>query len=147
MLFGRRNFAFLLMTVAITIYPILSTTVDIQRNRWSEISQPGVEETISEYLLDNQQENQLVAAVVPASTQIKFYYSQKANYKTRFYDTARQQPFDNLLVVVDKKDDHTIESVLDRNKLLGQVDWLNAEPVYEYKRITIYKVNRIMEVP
>jgi uncharacterized membrane protein len=147
LLFGRRNFAFILVTAAITIYLILSTAVDIQRNRWVEISQPGVEETVSEYLLDNQPADQLVAAVVPASTQIKFYYSQKANYKDRFYDTARQQSFNQLLVVVDTKDGHSIESVLERNKLLGQVDWLNAEPVYEYKRITIYKVNRIMEVP
>lgn len=147
MLFGRRNMAYLLVVTVISIYPILSTAVDVQKNRWVEISQPGIEQTVANYLFQEEKEGQLVAAVVPLSTQIKFYYRQMGDYKAWFYDTARQQPFSQLLVVVDDKADQTIETVLERNKVLALVDWQNAKQVYEYKRIKIYQVDRLAEVP
>ncbi len=146
-LFGKGNLAYVFFIAALAIYPILSTGVSLQRGGYIEVSQPGVEETVSDALLTQLKDGQLVAAMVPTSTQIKYYFSQKADYKNWFYDTYLQQPFDQLLVVVATNTDQTMQSVLERNKLLDQVDWHNGKIVYSYKKVDVYLVDRLQEVP
>ncbi len=146
-LFGKGNLAYVFFIAALAVYPILSIGVNLQRGGYTEVTQPGVEETVSAALLTELQDGQMVVAVVPTSTQIKYYFSQKAEYKNWFYDTYRQQPFDQLLVVVATNSDQTLQSVLERNKLLDQVGWQTGEIVYSYKKVDVYRVDRLQEVP
>lgn len=146
-LFGKGNLAYVFFIAALAVYPILSIGVNLQRGGYMEVTQPGVEETVSGELLTQLKDGQLIAAVVPTSTQIKYYFSQKADYKNWFYDTYRQQPFNQLLVVIANNSDQTLQSVLERNKLLDLVDWQNGEIIYSYKQVDVYRVNRLQEVP
>jgi hypothetical protein len=146
-LFGKGNLAYIFVIAALAGYPILSMGVTFQKGMYAEVTQPGLEETVSDYLLKELRDGQLVAAVVPTGTQVKYYFSQKADYKSWFYDTSRQQPFDQLLVVLATNADQSLESVLERNNLLDQVDWREGEIVYSYKKVDIYRVDRIQEAP
>ncbi len=146
-LFGRGNLAYVFVIAALAGYPILSMGVTFQKGIYAEVTQPGLEETVSDYLLKDLRDGQQVAAVVPTGTQVKYYFSQKADYKRWFYDTSRQQPFDQLLVVVATNADQSLESVLERNGLLDQVNWREGEIVFSYKKVDIYRVDRIQEAP
>jgi hypothetical protein len=130
------------LMIAICLLPIANQTIWIIWENPAIINAPGVEEIAANYLHQELSTGEMVIAVPPTSTQIKFYFSKLDNYERWFYNTYLKQDFSSLIVVVATNSDESLESVVEKNHLSGIVDIYSAEQIFSYKHMIVYSVNK-----
>ncbi len=138
----RRMLIQTVFTAAFSLVVLTDRTADILKEDYLSASQPGVEESVAWILADIRQEGELIAALVPSSTQIKYYYNQKGDFLADFYYNENPAPFSQILAVVNTKYDETLDDVVQRHKLTGQLDLETAIRVGGYKQVEIYRLSK-----
>lgn len=140
LLVGKGNLAYLLILTTLAAYPLLEIGVTIQGAKFKDVTATGVEEETARYLSQNLKEGEQVLGVLPFNTQVKFYFSLMGDYERWFYNTAKPAPFTDAIVIVAKKYDQTLETVLERNRVQDNVDPTKAELIHSYKQVEVYRV-------
>ena len=125
------------------IIPFADRVVRIAQEGPANINAAGVEQNVAEFLVQEVSPGDMIVAVTPMSTQIKFYFWQAADYERWFYNTNIQQTFSNLIVLVGTKYGDSLESVLEKNHLSDQIDRSTFELVYTYKHVEVYRVEAL----
>ncbi len=139
----RIKAAYLGLIGVLVFAPILVRGTMIVSDRSGDLArESGVEEVVAGLLLENLQSDEVILAITPISTQIKFYVYQKQPYDKMFYNTNIQQPFNSVLVVTSDKYDMTLNTVITKNKLLGQLDLETIRTITTYKHVQIYRINK-----
>jgi hypothetical protein len=99
---------------------------------------PGAEEGITRYLKDHIQPGDRVAVQSPISTPLEYYFLQYGLPQDAF-DTDKGAA-QALWVVVSRRYDQTLESVLKRRGFEALVSQAPGSPAYQYKHIAVYKL-------
>jgi hypothetical protein len=101
-------------------------------------SAPGAEEGITRYLQDKFQPGDSVVVKSPISTPLQYYFQEYGLPLDSFnYQTTDIQ---KLWVVVSRRYDQTVESVLGRRGLEEYNQAAPANATYQYKHISVYEL-------
>ncbi len=99
---------------------------------------PGAEEGITLYLQDHIQPGDIVVTQSPITTPLQYYFQQYRLPPGSFdYQAADPQ---KLWVVVSRRYDQTVESVLRRRGLDAYIPDTPGTPAYQYKHIAVYEL-------
>jgi hypothetical protein len=97
---------------------------------------PGAEEGVTRYLKEHIQPGDRVAAQSPISTPLEYYFLQYGLPQEAF-DTQKGAP-QTLWVVVSRRYDQTLESVLMRRGFDALISEAPDDPTYQYKHIAVF---------
>jgi len=99
---------------------------------------PGAEEGITLYLQDHIQPGDIVVTQSPIATPLQYYFQQYRLPPGCFdYQAADPQ---KLWVVVSRRYDQTVESVLRRRGLDAYIPDTTGTPAYQYKHLALYEL-------
>jgi hypothetical protein len=101
---------------------------------------PGAEEGIARYLQAHIQPGDRVAVQSPVSTPLEYYFLEYGLPQDAF-DTEKGAP-ETLWVVVSRRYDQTLESVLRRRGFEALIPAAPGSPAYQYKHISLYRLRR-----
>ena len=101
---------------------------------------PGAEEGVALYLQAHIQPGDRVAVQSPVSTPLEYYFLEYGLPQDAF-DTEKGAP-EALWVVVSRRYDQTLESVLKRREFEALIPAAPGSPAYQYKHIAVYRLRR-----
>ena len=102
-------------------------------------SAPGAEEGAARYLQAHLSPGDRVAVQSPISMPLQYYFQQNGLPPDPFNTQATQAQ--KVWVVVSRRYDQTLESVLKRRDLEALLPVTPPGPVYQYKHITVYELS------
>ena len=99
---------------------------------------PGAEEGITLYLQEHLQSGDIVVTQSPIATPLQYYF-QQYRLPPGSFDYQAAEPH-KLWVVVSRRYDQTVESVLRRRGLDAYIPDTPGTPAYQYKHIAVYEL-------
>lgn len=130
--------AFVLAALALTAWLSLNLVQTQSANFFKRPGNQGEAEEMTVFIQQNLHPNDVVVVVIPLNYPTRYYFNRYGIADKYLCGARCPADFERALVVVNEREGQTLESVLDKVRLSGQINLDSGEVIHEYASTKLY---------